>query len=78
MIQYNQKRIFMQTIKVELEDSVYQDMLKSGIDIQGELKKMMNKAIYHKEHKIVNDISIGLKEVKAGKTRPITDLFSEL
>tara|TARA_B110000046_G_C12953344_1_gene381153 strand:+ start:1012 stop:1218 length:207 start_codon:yes stop_codon:yes gene_type:complete len=68
----------MQTIKVELEDSVYQDMLKSGIDIQGELKKMMNKAIYHKEHKIVNDISIGLKEVKAGKTRPITDLFSEL
>lgn len=68
----------MQTIKVELEDSVYQDMLKRGIDIQGELKKMMDKAIYHKEHKIANDIIIGLKEVKAGKTRPIKELFSEL
>jgi hypothetical protein len=78
MVQYNQKRAFMQTIKVELEDSVYQDMLKSGIDIQGELKKMLNKAIYHKEHKIANNIIIGLKEVKAGKTRPIKELFSEL
>ena len=73
----------MQTIKVELEDSVYQDMLKSGIDIQGELKKMLNKAIYHKEHKIANEISQGFKEVEQYKEGNITlnnanDLLNEL
>ena len=41
----------MQTIQVQLEDAIYQDMLKNGIDIQGELKKMMKKAIYYKEYK---------------------------
>ncbi len=47
----------MQTVQVQLEDNIYQDMLKSGIDIQGELKKMMKKAIYHKEHKIATEIN---------------------
>jgi hypothetical protein len=73
----------MQTIKVELEDSVYQDMLKSGIDIQGEFKKMLNKAIYHKEYKIANEISQGFKEVEQYKQGNITlnnanDLLNEL
>ena len=68
----------MQTIEVQLEDNVYQDMLKSDIDIQGELKNMMDKAIYHKEHKIADEIIKGLNEVKNGKTKPIEDLFSEL
>jgi len=68
----------MQTVQVQVEDNIYQDMLKNGIDIQGELKKMMKKAIYHKEHKIANDIKQGLDEVKSGKTRPIKDLFDEL
>ena len=68
----------MQTVKVELEDSIYHDMLKSGIDIQKEINKVLKKTVYHKEHKIANDIIIGLDEVKVGKTRPIKDLFSEL
>ena len=68
----------MQTIQVELEDTIYQDMLKNGIDIQDELKKMMKKAIYHKEHKIATEINQAINEVKNGKSRPIEDLFSEL
>jgi len=68
----------MQTIQVQLEDNIYQDMLKSGIDIQGELKKMMKKAIYHKEHKIAIEITQAINEVKNGKSRPIEELFSEL
>lgn len=68
----------MQTIQVQLEDSIYKDMLKNGIDIQGELKKMMKKAIYHKEYKIAKEINQGLNDVKNGKTRPIKDLFNEL
>jgi len=68
----------MRTVQVQLEDNIYQDMLKNGIDIQGELKKMMKKAIYHKEYKIADDVVQGIKEAKAGKSRPIEDLFSEL
>ena len=68
----------MQTIKVELEDSIYQDMLKSGINVQVELNKLLKKTIYQKEHKIANDITIGIEEIKAGKTKPIQALFNEL
>ena len=68
----------MQTIQINLEDSMYQDMLNRGINVQEELNKLLKKTIYHKEHKIANDITVGLKEVKAGKSRPIKDLFSEL
>jgi len=68
----------MQTVQVQLEDNIYQDMLKSGIDIQSELNKILKKTIYHKEHKLANDITIGIEDIKAGKTRPIKDLFNEL
>jgi len=68
----------MQTIQIQLEDNIYQDMQKSGIDIQGELKKILEKVIYHKEHKIANDVIQGLEEVKQRKTRPIENLFNEL
>jgi len=73
----------MQTIKVELEDSMYQDMLKSGINVQAELNKLLKKTIYHKEHKIANDIIVGLEEVEQYKKGTInlnnaSDLLSEL
>jgi len=68
----------MQTVKLEVEDSIYNDMLKSGINIQEEVNKVLKKTIYHKEHKIANDIVIGFEEIKQGKSRPIKDLFSEL
>jgi spore coat protein CotF len=68
----------MQTVQVQLEDNIYQDMLQSGIDIQGELKKMIKKTIYHKEYKMANEINQGISEIRNGKTRPIEDLFNEL
>ena len=33
----------MKTIQLNVEDNVYQDILKSGIDIQSELKDMIKK-----------------------------------
>jgi len=73
----------MQTIQIQLEDNIYQDMQKSGIDIQGELKKMIEKVLYHKEHKIANDIVQGFEEVKLYQQGKINlqsadDLLSEL
>ena len=73
----------MQTIQIQLEDNIYKDMQKSGIDIQGELKKMIEKIIYHKEHTIANNIIQGLEEVKLYQQGTINlqnadDLLSEL
>ena len=73
----------MQTVKLEVEDSIYNDMLKSGINIQEELNKVLKKTIYHKEHKIANDIIVGLEEVEQYKKGTInlnnaSDLLSEL
>jgi len=31
----------MQTLKIELEDSVYQNIVQSGIDIQGKVKEFL-------------------------------------
>ena len=42
----------MKTIQLNVEDNVYQDILKSGIDIQSELKDMIKKAIYKKNIKL--------------------------
>jgi len=73
----------MQTVKLEVEDSIYNDMLKSGINIQEELNKVLKKTIYHKEHKIANDIIVGLEEVEQYKKGTLhlnnaSDLLSEL
>lgn len=67
---------FIQTIQIE--DNMYQEILKSGINVQSEFNKLLQKTIYHKEHKIANDIIIGLEEVKQGKTRPAQDLLTQL
>lgn len=42
----------MKTIKLNLEDNVYQDILKSGIDIQSELKDMIKKLSIKKNTKL--------------------------
>ena len=68
----------MKTIQLNVEDNVYQNILKSGIDIQSELKDMIKKAIYKKEHKIVNELAISLNAVAKGKTKPIQDLLDEI
>lgn len=68
----------MKTIELNVEDSVYQDILKSGIDIQGELKELIKKAIYKKEHKIANELAISLNDVAKRKTKPLQDLLNEI
>lgn len=68
----------MKTIQLNIEDNIYKDVLKSGIDIQGELKEMLKKAIYKKEHNIAKDLVISLNEVAKGKTKPLKDLLNEI
>lgn len=68
----------MKTIELKLEDSVYQDILKSGINIQSELKELIKKAIYKKEHKIANELAISLSDVAKEKTKPLQDLLDEI
>jgi len=68
----------MKTIQLNVEDTVYQDILKSGIDIQSELKDMIKKTIYKKEHKIANELAISLSDVAKGKTKPLQDLLDEI
>lgn len=68
----------MKTIQLQVEDSFYQDIMKSGIDIQGELKKLIKKAVYQKEHKMASEIVKTVDDVKQGKTKPIEELFSEV
>ncbi|MDX9813519.1 MAG: hypothetical protein WC144_03755 [Sulfurimonas sp.] len=68
----------MQTIKLQLDDGVYRELLSRGIDIQDELKKALHKIVYKKEHKIASDIKKSLDEVKQGKARPLQELLDEL
>jgi len=73
----------MQTIQLNVDDKFYNDIVKSGIDLQYELKTMIKKAIYKKEHKIADEIKQGLSEVeyyKQGKInlQDANNLLSEL
>jgi len=61
----------MHIIQLELEDNIYDDMIKRGVNLQDELKGIVKKAIYKKEYQIANNTIDGLKEVelyKQGKT----------
>ena len=68
----------MQTIQLELEDTLYADVVKKGIDIQAELKKALYKVLYSKEYKIANDINQSFQDLKDGKSRPLDELLSEV
>ena len=68
----------MQTIHFQVEDSLYNEMIKKGINIQDELKLAFNKILYKKEYKIADEINQSINEVNQGKTQPIQKLFSEL
>ena len=57
----------MQTIQLNVDDKFYNDIIKSGIDLQHELKKMIQKAIYINEHKIADEIKQGLSEIEQFK-----------
>ena len=50
----------MHTIHLELDDTLYDGIVKKGIDIQAVMKDSLKKVLYSKEHKIANDINQGL------------------
>jgi hypothetical protein len=68
----------MHTIKLELDDTLYEDVIKKGIDVQSELKKALHKIIYAKEYKIANDINQSLNDIKSANSRPLAELFNEV
>jgi hypothetical protein len=72
------KEFFMQTIHFQVEDNLYNEMIKKGINMQDELKLAFNKILYKKEYQIADEINQSINEVKQGKIQPIQKLFSEL
>ncbi len=68
----------MRTIQLELNDNFYNDIIKKGIDIQEVMKETLSKIAYSKEYKIANDINQSIQDVKAGNSKPISELFSEV
>ncbi len=68
----------MHTVQLELDDTLYNDIVKKGIDIQAVMKDTLKKVLYSKEYKIATDISQSMQDVKKGNTKPISELFSEL
>jgi len=68
----------MQTIQFQVEDSLYNEIVKKGINVQDELKIALNKILYKKEYKIADEINQSINEVKQGKTNSIQKLLSEL
>lgn len=68
----------MQTIQFQVEDNLYDEMVKKGINIQDELKLALNKILYKKEYQIADEINQSIDEVKQGKTNSVHKLLSEL
>jgi len=68
----------MHTVKLELDDTLYDDIVKKGIDIQEVMRDTLKKVIYSKEYKIANDINQSIKDVKNQNTKPVSKLLSEL
>lgn len=69
------QRIFMHTIKLQVDDTIYNDIIKSGVNIQEELKNALHKLIYKTEHKIASDINQSMQDIKQGKSKPISELL---
>jgi len=66
------------TIELQLEDSFYNDMMKRGVNLEEELKRIIKRTVYKREYQIAQDIQEGIKDIKANKTRPIEKLFNEI
>ncbi len=65
----------MHTIKLQVDDTIYNDIIKSGVNIQEELKNALHKLIYKTEHKIASDINQSMQDIKQGKSKPISELL---
>jgi len=74
----NSRGVYMHTIKLELDDTLYDDIVKKGIDIQSVMKETLKKLLYSQEYKIANDINQSIQDVKKGNSRPITEFFNEV
>ena len=73
----------MQTIQFQIEDSLYNEIVKKGINIQDELKLAFNKILYKKEYQMADEIKQAFDEVKQFKDGKIDltnadDFLSEL
>lgn len=68
----------MQTIQLELDDTLYDDIVKKGINIQEVMKETLKKALYSKEYAMAKDIHKSLQDVNNGTTKPVSELLSEL
>jgi len=68
----------MQTIKIEIEDTIYNDIKRKGIDIKKEIERNIKKIVYAKEYKMAEEIKDALKDIKAGKTRPLNEFLDEI
>jgi len=68
----------MQTIQLKLEDNLYNDIVKSGIDIQNELKLFLKNTLYKQEENIAIDISKSLNDIKKGNTKDLEILLNEI
>ncbi|MFA6137802.1 MAG: hypothetical protein WC667_06925 [Sulfurimonas sp.] len=78
----------MQTIHFQVEDNLYDEMIKKGINIQDELKLAFNKILYNKESYLSSQnfqddkayFQNALEEIESGKVRlvPFDDGFDEL
>jgi len=66
------------TIELQLEDSFYDDMLKRGVNLEEELKKIIKRTIYKKEYQIAQEIHKGFEDIKTHKIRPLKELLNEL
>lgn len=78
----------MQTIQFQVEDSLYNEIVKRGINIQDELRLALNKILYKKESYLSSQnfqddkayFQNALDEIEGGEVKlvPFNDGFDEL
>ncbi|MDQ1267897.1 MAG: hypothetical protein QG560_540 [Campylobacterota bacterium] len=78
----------MQTIQFQVEDSLYNEIVKRGINIQDELRLALNKILYNKESYLSSQnfqddkayFQNALDEIDNGQVKlvPFNDGFDEL
>ncbi len=68
----------MQTMTIEIEDTLYDDIKRKGIDIKKEIERNIKKIVYAKEYKMAEEIKGALRDLEAGKARPLNEFLDEI
>ena len=68
----------MHTIQIQLDDKIYDNILKLNIDIKKEFNNFLERVLYLKEKKIADEINLSLKEIKEGKTKSLNELLDKI